>query len=74
MFDVVVSPPNSSSDCLDLGLTPSCNLLMQAVMILTLDALVVTPSGFYWIVTTFTLDAVMIFLLTPSGTVLSMEN
>ena len=58
MCDAVILPPNSSSDCLDLGLTPSCVLLMQAVTTLTLDALLVTPSGFHWVVTDFTLDAV----------------
>jgi hypothetical protein len=47
---------------------------MQVVTEISFDALVVTPSGFHWVVMVFTLDAVMIFLLTPSGTVLSMEN
>jgi hypothetical protein len=74
MFDAVISPPNSPSDCLDLDLTPSCVHLMQAVMNLTLDALLVTPSCFFWVVMDFTLDAVRISFLTPSYTVLSMEN
>jgi hypothetical protein len=74
MFDAVISPPNNFSDCLDLGLTPSRVLLMQAVTKFTLDALLLTPSGFHWVVMDFTPDAVRIFLFTPSGTVLRMEN
>ena len=74
MSDAVISPPNKFSDFLDLGLTPSRVLLMQAVTILTLDALLLTPSGFYWVVMDFTPDAVTFSFLTPSGTVPSMEN
>jgi hypothetical protein len=74
MSDAVISPPINSSDCLDLGLTPSRVVHLQAVIILILDALLLTPSGFHWVVMDFTPDAVTISFLTPSGTVLSMEN
>jgi hypothetical protein len=47
---------------------------MQAVTKNTLDALLLTPSGFHSVVMDFTPDAVRIFFLTPSGTILSMEN
>jgi hypothetical protein len=59
MSDAVISPPNSSSDCLDLDLTPSCSPLLQAITQFTLDALLVTPSGFFWVIMVSTLDAVI---------------
>jgi hypothetical protein len=74
MSDVVISPLNKFSDYLDLGLTPSRVLLLQAVTKITLDALLLTPSGFLWVVMDFTPDAITISFLTPSGTVHSMEN
>jgi hypothetical protein len=72
--DAIISPPNKFSDFLDLGLTPSRAIHLLAVTKLTLEALLLTPSGFHWAVMDFTSDAVRIFFLTPSGTVLSMEN
>ena len=62
------------SDCLDLGLTPSCVILLQAVTKITLDALLLKHSGFLWVVMDFALDAVIFSFLMPSGTVPSMEN
>ena len=49
-------------------------MVFQAVTSFTLDALLVTPSRLYWAVMQITLDAVRMFFLTPSPTVLSKEN
>jgi hypothetical protein len=44
-------------------LTPSCVIPFQAVTKITLDALLLTPSRFFWAVIHFALDAVKEFLL-----------
>lgn len=74
MSEAVISPPIKFSDCLDLGLTPSRVIHLQAVTKITLDALLLTPSGFLWVVMDFAPDAVTFSFLTPSGTVPNMKN
>jgi hypothetical protein len=61
--DAVISPPIKFSDCLDLDLTPSCVIPFQAVTKITLDALFLTSSRFFWAVIHFALDAIKEFLL-----------